>query len=146
MASIAARKLRTVLSNVQAVIAVNLLVAAQAVEWRVGMSISPNAPTTKQNEVGAVADKLEAAEEEHRKFVEAMRPEKRAEIAQNLSTGTRAAYLHVRELVEPLTRDRVLEPDIRQVRKAVADGSMLARVQAALAHSALRPVAPLMWR
>ncbi|HSK75539.1 MAG TPA: aromatic amino acid lyase, partial [Thermoanaerobaculia bacterium] len=41
MATIAARKLRTVLRNVQAVLAIELLAAAQAVEWRVAMEIDP---------------------------------------------------------------------------------------------------------
>ncbi|MBC8108930.1 MAG: aromatic amino acid lyase, partial [Anaerolineae bacterium] len=72
MASIAARKLRTVVSNCQAVLAINLLAATQAIDWRIGMNISPSAPTISRNEVGAVIDKLEAAEDEARRFAEAM--------------------------------------------------------------------------
>ena len=125
MASIAARKLLTVVSNAQAVLAVNLLVAAQAIEWRVGMDISPNAPTTKTNEVGAVAGKLEAAEEELRQFVDATSGPKRESIARRLGTGTRAGYFQIRRLVQPLTRVRVLEPDIRAIRGAIVDGTML---------------------
>src|SRR5206468_2210242 len=44
MASIAARKLRIVLHNVQAVLAIELLVAAQAIEWRV---VVPRNPRSK---------------------------------------------------------------------------------------------------
>lgn len=147
MASIAARKLRTVLSNAQTVLAVNLLVAAQAIDWRVGMNISPNAPTTKMNEVGPVADKLEAAEAEYRRFIEATRAEKRDSIAARLGGGTRAAYLRVRELVQTLTRDRVLEPDIRAIRTAVCDGSILRAVEETLGEklhriTGFQPVPP----
>ncbi len=141
MASIAARKLRTVLSNSQAVLAVNLVVAAQAVDWRAGMNISPNAPTTKLNEVGAVAGKLEAAEEEFRQFVEMSSSEKRGSIAVRLGAGTRAAYLCIRSLVQPLTRDRVLEPDIRAVRAAVCDGRILHTLEGSVAKPA--PILPL---
>src|SRR5262249_54509721 len=41
MSTTAGRKLRTVLRNVQAVLAIELLVATQAVEWRVAMEIDP---------------------------------------------------------------------------------------------------------
>src|SRR5947208_759486 len=50
MSTIAARKLRTVLRNVQAVIAIELLVAAQAVEWRVAMEIDPRSPRERDEE------------------------------------------------------------------------------------------------
>ena len=135
MASVAARKLRTVVSNCQTVLAVNLLVAAQAVEWRAAMDVSPNAPTLKANEIGAVADKLEAAEREYERFVEATRDHRRESIASRLGTGTRPAYLQVRSIVPPLTRDRVLEPDIRAVRQLIA--------RALHVDVALLPVAPL---
>ncbi|MGH7178021.1 MAG: HAL/PAL/TAL family ammonia-lyase [Tepidisphaeraceae bacterium] len=122
MASVAARKLRQVVSNTQAVLAINLLVAAQAIDWRVGMNISPNEPTTTRNQIGAVSDKLEAAEEESRKFTEAVRDERREQIASKLGRGTRAAYRAIRAVSPPLTQDRVLEPDIRAVRAVVANG------------------------
>jgi len=86
------------------------------------MEVSPNAPTTKANEIGAVADKLEAAEREYERFVEATRDDRRASIASRLGAGTRAAYLQVRSVVPPLTRDRVLEPDIRAVRQLLSRG------------------------
>lgn len=129
MASVAARKLLTVLSNAQAVIAVNLLVAAAAVEWRIAMQISPNAPTTKMNEVGAVADKLEAAEIEHQAFVSATAPAMRAGIASQLGEGTRRVYELLRQRVEPLTHDRVLESDIRSVRSLVCQGTLVAALR-----------------
>jgi histidine ammonia-lyase len=48
MSTIAARKLRTVLGNTQAAVAIELMVAAQALEWRVGMQRDPN-PHTQDN-------------------------------------------------------------------------------------------------
>jgi histidine ammonia-lyase len=121
MASVAARKLRMVVSNVQTVLAVNLMVAAQAIDWRAGMNVSPNAPTTKANEIGAVSDKLEAAEREYQQFIEATRDERRQAIAARLGAGTRAAYDSIRSVVPPLTRDRILEPDVRAVRLLIAN-------------------------
>src|SRR5438045_2920912 len=42
MSTHAARKLRTVVSNVEAVLAIELMTAAQAIEWRVAMNLDPN--------------------------------------------------------------------------------------------------------
>src|SRR5687768_2896518 len=142
MASIAARKLRTVMQNCQTVLAVNLMVAAQAIDWRAGMEVSPNAPTTKSNEVGAVADKLGAAEEEYHRFVAATSDDRRESIASRLGAGTRAAYLQVRGVVPPLSRDRVLEPDIRAIRLLIARGAVTEAVESALA-SPLRRISSL---
>jgi histidine ammonia-lyase len=125
MATIAARKLRTVVSNAQAVLAINLLASAQAIDWRVAMDVSPNAPTTTKNEVGAVSDKLTAAEEEFRRFVEATGADKTGGIAAQLGSGTREAYLAVRGVSPTLQKDRVLEPDIRAVRALVASGTLV---------------------
>src|SRR4051812_49833494 len=44
MSTIAARKVRTVLRNAQSVLAIELLVAAQAVEWRGGVEGGPPPP------------------------------------------------------------------------------------------------------
>jgi histidine ammonia-lyase len=113
------------------VLAIGFLAAAQAIDWRIGMNVSPNAPTTTRNEVGAVSDKLGAAEEEFRRFIEATRDDRRASIAGKLGTGTRAAYELVRRHSPPLVKDRVLEPDIRAVRSLIADGSLVHHVRTA---------------
>ncbi|HEV7786967.1 MAG TPA: aromatic amino acid lyase, partial [Thermoanaerobaculia bacterium] len=115
MATIAARKLRTVLRNAQAVLAIELIAGAQAVEWRVAMDIDPvharpDAPSWEQ------ADR-EAAE-----FTKRTSPERRQEIASHLGEGTRAAYLQVRGLVSTMLKDRTLDGDIRAVRCAVEQG------------------------
>jgi histidine ammonia-lyase len=134
MSTIAGRKLRTVLRNVQAVLAIELLVAAQAVEWRVAMAIDP-CPKNGQPAPGAPADetaaerpnalsrrKWEQAEKEAADFAARTAPEKRAEIAAQLGHGTRAAYLAVRAVAEPLLKDRMLDEDIRRVRGLLERG------------------------
>ena len=113
MSTIAARKLRTVLRNAQSVLAIELLVAAQAVEWRVGMEIDPRQPRPKASADWDQADR-EAAD-----FEERTRPERRPEIAAMLGEGSRALYLKIREAAPTMLRDRMLEGDIRAVRGVV---------------------------
>jgi histidine ammonia-lyase len=116
MSTIAARKLRTVLRNAQTVLAIELLVAAQAVEWRVAMGIDP-----AQTRPKGLSD-WDQADQEAREFEERTRPERRQEIAARLGEGTRRAYLAVREVAGTVLRDRVLEGDIRAVRGVVESG------------------------
>jgi hypothetical protein len=71
---------------------------------------------------GAVPGALtewERADRDKNKFEAATRPEKRQEIAENLGDGIRRLYLQIREVVPPMTTDRVLEGDIRAVRSLV---------------------------
>lgn len=116
MATIAARKLRTVLRNVQTVLAIELLVAAQAVEWRVAMEIDPVKPRSEAPGDWAVADR------EAELFEERTRPERREGIAAWLGEGSRRAYLAVRRVAETMLRDRVLDGDLRAVRTMVEAG------------------------
>ncbi len=120
MSTIAARKLRTVLRNVQAVLAIELLVATQAIEWRVAMKLDPRARGAEDG-----VDPLrgwDKAEQESKDFAERVVPERRPEIAAALGEGTRRAYLAVRELAGPMLADRTLDEDIRAVRAAVEGG------------------------
>jgi histidine ammonia-lyase len=118
MGIIAARKLRTVLRNAQAVLAIELLVAAQAVEWRVGMKRDPR-------DLPKPLDWQEA-EEEAKRFREETAPERREAIAAALGEGTRRAYLGIRSLVPTLlSDDHVLEGDLRAVRGAIEAGELL---------------------
>lgn len=133
MATIAARKLRTVLRNVQAVLAIELLAAAQAIEWRVAMGIDPRQkkPDPKPQGKGdrktgghavpdpAAPSEWEEAGREAAEFEERTTPERRAEIADHLGEGTRRAYLKVRDLAPTMLADRMLDGDIRSVRAAV---------------------------
>jgi histidine ammonia-lyase len=113
MATIAARKVRTVLRNAQAVLAIELLVAAQAVEWRVAMKIDPVAPRAGTPTDWSQADR-EAAD-----FAERTAPERRPEVAADLGEGTRRLYLQVRQVAPTMLRDRMLEEDLRAVRRLV---------------------------
>jgi histidine ammonia-lyase len=121
MSTIAARKLRTVLRNVQAVLAIELLVAAQAVEWRVAMQRDPRG---KGEDDGGdlLRDRWEKAERESQDFAERTAPERRPDIAAALGEGTRRAYLAIRDLAGPMLVDRTLDEDIRAVRVAVEQG------------------------
>lgn len=112
MSTIAARKVRTVLRNAQSVLAIELLVAAQAVEWRVAMERDP--VLTRK----ASAD-WDRADQQAHDFEERTRPERRPEIAAKLGEGTRRIYLQVRDAAPTMLRDRVLEGDIRAVRGVV---------------------------
>ena len=104
MSTHAARKMRTVLRNVQDVLAIEFLVAAQALDWRVGMSMDPRAPRHEMS--------VEEADEQARKF-EAVQPKS---VAQSIAPRLRDLYLRVREVSPPVTRDRALSEDVSGVR------------------------------
>lgn len=127
MATIACRKLRTVLRNVQSVIAIELIVAAQAVDWRVGMDLPAVSSQARRRagDDGALLSGWEKAEQEAKDFAAGTAPEKRPEIAARLGEGTRQAYLRVRGLVEPLLTDRYLETEVRAVRGAIEGNSFV---------------------
>jgi histidine ammonia-lyase len=108
MSTHANRKMRSVVANAQAVLAIEMLVAAQAIEWRVAMLEGvPEAHTIPDAETQAEA------------FQRAV--DRRSDaIAQYLGRGTRAAYLRVREIAQPVFHDRPLHDDVRRVREAIA--------------------------
>lgn len=116
MATHAALKSRTILGNAQTVLAIELLCAAQAVEWRVAMERSPRGkPEEIKNE-----DRWRAAEDEAVRFREATRAGQRAAIAAKLGRGTRELYLAVRAVSPTLVEDRTIGEDVRRVRVWVA--------------------------
>jgi histidine ammonia-lyase len=119
MSTIACRKLRRVLRNVQAVLSIELMIAAQAVEWRVAMEIDPR-PSGRS----APASSWEEAEREAEDFAARTAPERRAEIAAALGEGTRRLYLQVRERVPTVWADRPLSEDVRILREAVERGAI----------------------
>ncbi len=110
MSTYAARKLRTVLSNAQSVLAIELLTAAQAVEWRATFDYDPNRPSPQLLDV-------DAAEAQARQFESV----DRNNVAAQLGTGSRALYLCVRQAAAPVFKDRPLDGDIRNVRRAMHD-------------------------
>ena len=113
MSTHAARKLRTVISNVQAVLAIELMTSAQAVEWRVSMNLDPNKR----------APKLLGIEEADQQAVEFEKnvSGRSKKIAEQLGEGTRALYLRVLEIAAPVFRDRPLSDDIRKLRALTAE-------------------------
>ncbi len=100
MSAGAARKLRTVLAHTQAVIATELLVAAQAVEWRT---------------FGSDGDDPEG-------FADHVSD--RAAIGGRLGAGTRQVYEAVRGASAPLVDDRPLAADVYALRRLVAGWSL----------------------
>ena len=117
VATTAALKLQQVVSNVEAVVAIELITAAQAIDWRVGMGYGP------KREAGsspvAACEGQEKIEQEAARFAAATAAEKRPGIAASLGQGSAKTYLAIRKVVEPVTQDRVLAGDIATVREAV---------------------------
>jgi histidine ammonia-lyase len=145
MSTYAGRKLRTVLRNVQAVLAIELLVAAQAVEWRVAMDIDPvrkGGPLAPFSSHPAAPPSWQESEREAAEFAARTEPAHRGEIAAHLGHGTGAAYLAVRAAAPPMLTDRTLDGDIRRVRGLVESRSLLETVQNRLAGG-LRPISAL---
>lgn len=115
MSLTAARKLRTILGNAQAVAAIELMVAAQAIDWRVGMNIDPAAAATPLRNVAALETEAAA-------FTTATRPERGKSILNKLGRGTRETYRHIRAQVPVLVDDRPLDGDILALRRSVESG------------------------
>ena len=112
MSTHAARKLRSVIANVEAVLAIELLCAAQAAEWRVAFSFDPNQRAPRL--LGA-----DEAEEQAKAF-ESRVSGRSAEIARSLGQGSGELYLRVREVASPVFRDRPLSDEIRMLRRVVS--------------------------
>jgi histidine ammonia-lyase len=110
MSTWAARKSRMVIANAQAVLALELLVVAQAIEWRVAFNLDPNAPQPHLT--------IEEAESQARAFAEAVSG-RSADIANSLGRGTREAYLRVRAIAHPVINDRPLSEDVRKLRASL---------------------------
>jgi histidine ammonia-lyase len=113
MSTHAARKLRSVIANVQAVLAIELMVAAQAVEWRVAFNFDPTKSAPRLLS-------LEDAETQAREF-ESRVSGHSSDIAAQLGRGTRELYKRVRAVIEPVFRDRPLSDDIRRLRAVVSN-------------------------
>jgi len=103
MSTHAARKMRTVLRNAENVIAIELFVAAQALDWRVGMSIDPRSARREMS--------LDDADEQARQFESVQSKSVAAGIAPSL----RDVYLRLRKISPAVTRDRALSGDVQRV-------------------------------
>lgn len=129
MSTIAGRKLRTILGNVQAVLAIELLAGCQAVEWRIVMDMKPRPKTLWVRH--EPVENLEEAEslwsqaaDEAERFRRAGTPEGQAEVAEALGRGSRQIYRAVRHVAQPMLADRPLDGDIAAVRRVVATGRL----------------------
>jgi len=107
MSTHAARKMRTILSNAQSVLAIELIVAAQAIDWRVAM-MQGVSEAHNLADVETQAAAFEAAVSGHA-----------AGIARFLGHGTAEHYLRIRALVDPLFADRPLHEAIRRIRLGI---------------------------
>ena len=111
MSTHAGRKLRAIVENAEAVLAIERLVAAQAIEWRVAMIEGvPEAHTLPDADKQAV------------EFERAVRG-RANDIALYLGHGTRGAYLAVRAVTEPVFHDRPLSDDVHRVRGVITAGT-----------------------
>lgn len=113
MSTWAARKLRSALANAQAVLALELLIVAQAVEWRIAFALDPNARPPKMT--------IEEAETQAAEFRDRVSGHAAA-LAPALGRGTREIYLRVRDRVPPVLADRQLAEDVRRLREMIVKG------------------------
>jgi len=111
MSTHAARKLRSVIANVEAVLAIELMTAAQAVEWRIAFKLDPTIRVPKPLTI-------EESDAQAREFEANVRG-RASSIAEYLGQGTREWYLRVRQTVDPVFEDRPLSEDIRRLRGIV---------------------------
>lgn len=107
MSTTAARKLGMVLANAQAVLAIELMVSAQAVEWRVATI----------HGVEARVHTLDEAEQQAKAFESFLATKS---VGSWLGNGTSALYERVRSAAQPVLHDRPLDADIRALRAVVA--------------------------
>ena len=130
MANHAARKALQVLANVQVVLAIEYLTATQAVDWRVGMKISPDSAPPERPVPGQPWRKTwEAHRRQSLEFATATGPERSGAISTALGLGSRQLYTAIREVVAPLVEDRPLDGDIRAVWQVLRAGTVATLVR-----------------
>jgi histidine ammonia-lyase len=117
MSTHAARKLRTILGNAQNVIGIELLAAAQAADWRIGMDISPSNPDQERKQT--VAEAQTQAEE-----FRAVTAQWEKTIAPKLAPRLQAVYTAIRKDVKPITTDQRLDEHVRKVCALVKSGAL----------------------
>ncbi len=109
MSTHAARKMRTVLHNAQSVLAIELLVAAQALDWRIGLKLDPTAalPEMSIAEAEAQARAFEAA------------TTRITTVADGVAPALRPLYQQIRAISPAVVADRPLSEDVRKLRMAM---------------------------
>jgi histidine ammonia-lyase len=113
MSTIACRKALQVAENARSVLAIEFLVAAQAIEWRVLTDRDP-----------LVGPSKEVLEQEAELFRERAVPGGSHTVQARLGTGTGRVYGAIRKRVSPLWEDRPLSDDIRTVADLIAAGGV----------------------
>jgi histidine ammonia-lyase len=122
MSTHAARKMRTVLGNVQSVIAIELLAASQALEWRIAFAIPAKSLSEGERREFRPDDPTKA--DKQAKDFTARVDGKTGTIAESIAGKLRPIYLAIRVVAPPVLRDRPLNDDISAVRELIAAGSL----------------------
>jgi histidine ammonia-lyase len=126
MSTHAARKLRTILGNAQTVIAIEMLTAAQAADWRIGMNLSPAAPRPDddgklpQQTIETVAD----ANKKAAKFKQVTAGWRKS-VLPKLAPKLRPVYRSIRECVPAIVKDQTLDEPVRALRVLIESGSLV---------------------
>jgi histidine ammonia-lyase len=108
MATVAARKARMIVSNAQATVAIELMAAAQAIDWRILVGRRPHAGVNGTEPSAAAI--LRSSQDRVSTTSEYMAP------------GTRDAYRHIRTVVPTLVEDRPMDADIRAIWQLIRTG------------------------
>jgi histidine ammonia-lyase len=111
----AARHARQIIWNVQQIVGIEMLCAAQALDFRL-----EGEEYVQYCDGGAIRKGWQKAQ---------------SDAPPVLGVGTRAAYDYLRTLVEHRRRDRVLYPDMARVAHEVSSGRIVRAVEAAVAGS-----------
>ncbi len=146
MATTAARKVHTVLGNARQVVGIELLVAAQALEWRsLPLDLSP----PRSGTVGRPAEKFAVPIatdtrkptrprereylERQAKFAEYFASENRADhqqrLAESIGAGSGQIYLLIRQHLSAIVEDVRLAPQLRAAARLVASERIAAEVR-----------------
>jgi histidine ammonia-lyase len=115
MSTHAARKMRTILGNSQAVIAIELLCAAQAADWRIGQGMSPDRDPGVQSvaEARVESERFKIVADQWSRI-----------ILPKLAPKLRPVYRAIRKRVPAMTHDQPLDGAVNAVRKLVETGSL----------------------
>ncbi|MBX9939167.1 MAG: histidine ammonia-lyase [Candidatus Obscuribacterales bacterium] len=122
MGTIAARKAKTILDNVRRVLAIELLIACQALDLRTGRVERED---IDQGSSPRTQIDHKPKEWDSKGFVPGCKLKNRL----RAGVGVEAAHSHVRKYVDFLMQDRQVSLDIEKVEKLISDGSLLQAVE-----------------
>ena len=122
MATCAARKLGSVAGLAQSVLAIELVVAAQALDWRLAQGVASSYEAmaaegeASDSDIATFLARAEGEDRRFRDFLDATSVEERAA---HLGRGSSAAFEAVRAVVSPLLEDRELSEELGRARRLV---------------------------